>query len=36
MINPRVSKTNAGKTIILLKCEKCGSKKPIFIKNKKQ
>ena len=35
-INPRVSKTNNGKTMILLKCAICGSKKLRFIKNKKQ
>ena len=32
-INPRVSKTNNGKTMILSKCTICGSKKSRFIKN---
>ena len=32
-INPRVSKTNNGKTMILSKCAICGSKKSRFIKN---
>ena len=31
-INPRVSKTNKGKIMILLKCAICGSKKSRFIK----
>ena len=31
-INPRVSKTTNGKTIILSKCPICGSKKSKFIK----
>ena len=31
-INPRVSKTNNGKTMILSKCTICGSKKSRFIK----
>ena len=31
-INPRVSKTNNGKTMILSKCAICGSKKSRFIK----
>ena len=31
-INPRVSKTNNGKTMLLLKCAICGSKKSRFIK----
>ena len=36
-INPRVSKTSNGKTMILSKCAICGSKKSKFIKkNKKQ
>ena len=36
-INPRVSKTNNGKTMILSKCAICGSKTSRFIKrNKKQ
>ena len=30
-INPRVSKTNNGKTMILSKCAMCGSKKWRFI-----
>ena len=32
-INPRVSKTNNGKTMILSKCAICGGKKSRFIKN---
>ena len=32
-INPRVSNTSNGKTIILSKCTICGSKKSRFIKN---
>ena len=32
-INPRVSNTSNGKTMLLSKCEKCGSKKSRFIKN---
>ena len=32
-INPRVSNTSNGKTIILSKCAICGSKKSRFIKN---
>ena len=32
-INSRVSKTSNNRTIILLKCAKCGSKKSRFIKN---
>ena len=32
-INPRVSKTSNGKTMLLSKCEKCVSKKSRFIKN---
>ena len=32
-INPRVSNTSNGKTMLLSKCEKCGSKKLRFIKN---
>ena len=32
-INPRVSNTNNGKTMILWKCATCGSKKSRFIKN---
>ena len=31
-INPKVSKTNDGKTMILSKCAICGSKKSRFIK----
>ena len=31
-INPKVSKTTNGKTIILSKCAICGSKKSKFIK----
>ena len=31
-INPRVSKTNNGKTMILSKCAICGSKKSRLIK----
>ena len=32
-INPRVSNTSNGKTMLLSKCTKCGSKKSRFIKN---
>ena len=32
-IDPRVSNTSNGKTTLLSKCEKWGSKKPRFIKN---
>ena len=32
-INPRVSKTSNGRTMILSKCAICGSKKSKFIKN---
>ena len=32
-INPRVSKTNNNRTMILSKCAICGSKKSRFIKN---
>ena len=32
-INPRVSNTKNGKTVLLSKCEKYESKKPRFIKN---
>ena len=32
-INPKVSKTSNGKTMILSKCTICCSKKSIFIKN---
>ena len=31
-INPRVSKTSNGKTMLLSKCAICGSKKSRFIK----
>ena len=32
-INPRVSNTSNWKTMLLLKCAKCSSKKSRFIKN---
>ena len=32
-INARVSNTSNGKTMLLSKCTKCGSKKSRFIKN---
>ena len=32
IMNPRVSKTNNSKTVILSKCAMCGSKKSRFIK----
>ena len=32
-INSRVSNTSNGRTALLLKCAKCGSKKSKFIKN---
>ena len=32
-INPRVSKTSNGRTMVLSKCTICGSKKSRFIKN---
>ena len=32
-INPRVSNTSNGRTMILSKCAICGSKKSTFIKN---
>ena len=32
-INPRVSNSSNGKTMILSKCAMCGSKKSRFIKN---
>ena len=32
-INPRASNTSNGKTMLLSKCAKCGSKKWRFIKN---
>ena len=31
-INPKVSNTSNGKTMILSKCATCGSKKPRFIR----
>ena len=31
-INPRVSKTSSGRTMVLSKCEICGSNKSRFIK----
>ena len=34
-INPRVSKTSNGRTMVLSKCAICGSKKLRFIKNQK-
>ena len=35
-IDPKVSTTSNGKTMILSKCAICGSKKSKFIKNNKQ
>ena len=35
-INPKISGTSNGKTMILSNCAICGSKKSKFIKNKKQ
>ena len=35
-INPRVSKTSNGKTMLLSKCAISGSKKSRFIKNQEQ
>ena len=35
-IDPKVSATSNGRTMILSKCAICGSKKSKFIKNKKQ
>ena len=35
-INPRVSNTSNGRTMILSKCAICDSRKPRFIKTKKQ
>ena len=35
-INPRVSKTSNGRTMVLSKCAICGSKKSRFMKTKKQ
>ena len=32
-INPKVSKTSHGRTMVLSKCAICGSKKSRFIKN---
>ena len=32
-VNPRVSATSSGRTMILSKCAICGSKKSKFIKN---
>ena len=32
-INPRLSKTSNGRTMVLSKCAKCGSKTSRFIKN---
>ena len=32
-INPKISKTSNGRTMVLWKCEICGSKKSRFIKN---
>ena len=32
-INPRVSNTSNGRTVLLSTCAKCGSKKSRFIKN---
>ena len=32
-INPRISNTSNGKTMIISKCEICGTKKSKFIKN---
>ena len=34
-INPRVSNTSNGRTMILSKCAICGSKKSRFVKNQK-
>ena len=33
IINPRVSKTSNGRTMVLSKCAMCGSKKSRFTKN---
>ena len=33
-ISPRVSRTSNNRTVILLKCANCGSKKSRFIKNR--
>ena len=32
-INPKISKINKGRTMVLSKCATCGSKKSRFIKN---
>ena len=32
-INPKISKTNNNRIMVLSKCALCGSKKPRFIKN---
>ena len=32
-INPKFSNTRNGKTMLLSKCEKCGSKQSRFVKN---
>ena len=34
-INPKISKTSNGRTMLLSKCAICGSKKSRFIKNQK-
>ena len=36
IINPRVSQTSNGKTMLLSKCAVCGNKKSRFIKREKQ
>ena len=35
-INPRVSKTSNGRTMVLSKCAICGCKKSRFFKNQKE
>ena len=35
-INPGVSNTSNGKTMLLSKCAKCGSKRSRFIKNQEE
>ena len=35
-IKPRVSNTSTGKTMLLSKCAKCGSKKSRFVKNQEK
>ena len=35
-INPRVSNTSNGKTVLLSKCAECESKKSRFIKNQEE